>query len=266
MQEFFGTYKSLITKLVIAIGVLLAVFLLVASVAKMKESRYIGTGLEATNTITVTGQGKVEKNPDTAKVSFSIRSEDKSVKTAQNTVSTKVDAISKELQNAGIDEKYIKTDSYTSYPQYEYKSAVCSVNGCGAQNATIRGYEVAHTITVSIKNLDMVDAVLGILAKNQVSDMQGPNFGFEDDKEVAREARDMAIEDAREEAKKLARALGVELVRVVSFNEQGNGAPQPMYERAQSVSAGAAKDMVAPVLPVGSQNINSTVTVVYEIK
>lgn len=265
MNSFLEKYQTPIIRIVKVVGWLLAILLLVLVIGKIKAYRYIGSGEQAGNTITVTGQGKVEKAPDTAKVSFTIQSEQKDVKAAQDEVSKKVDAVKKDLIAAGVDEKYIKTDSYTSYPQYDYPQPRCLNGSCSSTAPVLRGYEVSHSITVSIKNLESVETVLGILGKDQVTNMQGPNFGFEDDKEVAREARDLAIKDAREEAKKLASSLGVHLVRIVSFNESGSNAPVPMFERNQAMDAkgGVA---AAPSVPVGVQNVQSNVTVVYEIR
>lgn len=253
-------------KLIIGIVILLGLFLLASTVKVLRESRFVGSGLNATNTITVTGKGSVEKSPDTAKVSFSVRSEKKSLKDAQNEVSGKIEAVKTALIAAGVEDKYIKTDSYTSYPQYDYPQTPCYNGICKTTSPTLRGYEVSHSVTVSIKNLDAVESVLGILATNAVTDMNGPNFGFEDDKMVAREARDSAIADAKTEAEKLAQALGVKLVRIVSFSENGGGYPVPMYARDAVMMQSAKAEVSNPVIPVGAQKVESNVTVVYEIR
>lgn len=253
-------------KLIIGVIALVGIFLIASTAKVIRESRFVGSGLNATNTITVSGKGDIEKSPDTAKVSFSVRSEKKSLKDAQTEVSGKIDAIKKALIAAGVEDKYIKTDSYTSYPQYDYPQVACYAIGCPKPGTpTLRGYEVSHSVTVSIKNLENVEAVLGILATNTVTDMSGPNFGFEDDKMVVREARDAAIADAKSEAEKLAQALGVKLVRIVSFSESAGGYPVPMYARMDAV-AGSAKEVTNPVVPVGVQKVESNVTVVYEIR
>jgi uncharacterized protein YggE len=248
------------TKLLGFVGVLLGLFLLASTAVKLKEYKYVGSGLNATNTITVSGSGKVDRSPDTAKISFSVTNESKEVKTAQDVVSKKVDTITKDLKALGIEEKYIKTDSYNSYPQYDYGTKCYN---CPIQNPTIRGYEVSHSITVNVKDLDKVADVLGVLGKDGASNVSGPNFGFEDDKAIAREARAMAIEDAKGEAEKLAKSLGVRLVRIVSFSENGRGYPV-MYAKAEMSmdSAGSA----APSLPIGETTVDSSVTLVYEIQ
>lgn len=253
-------------KLIIGIGILLGIFLLASTLKVLRESRFIGSGLNATNTITVTGKGEVERSPDTAKVSFSVRTEKKDLKAGQEEVSGKIDTIKKDLLAAGIEEKYIKTDSYTSYPQYDYPQNPCYNGICKTVSPVLRGYEVNHAITVSIKNLENVEAVLGILAKNGVTDMNGPNFGFEDDKAVAREAREMAIADAKKEANMLAGQLRVKLVRIVSFNENGGGYPVPMYASRDAVMAQGKAEAANPVVPVGVNKVESNVTIVYEIR
>lgn len=259
MQTFIEQNKGLIKLVILFLGL----FLVAAFLGKLKEYRFIGSGMDATNTITVNGEGKIERAPDTAKVSFSVRNEAKDLKSAQDAVSTKVDAVTKALKDLGIEERFIKTESYSSYPQYNYPSTPCYSGYCPPGTPSIRGYEVSHAITVSIKDLEKVSNVLGALGTAGVSDMSGPSFGFEDDDAVAREARELAIADAKTEAKMLAKSLGVKLVRIVSFNE--GGGYNPLYARMESADAsGAPKD--APALPVGDQSIQSNVTIVYEIR
>ena len=267
MTPFIQEYKTIIIRIIAGVGILLALFLLTATFVNMKEYRFIGSGVNATNTITVSGTGKIARAPDTAKISFTVQDEQKDMKVAQDNVSKKIDAVTKSLKALGIDEKYIKTDSYNSYPQYDYVNTVrCITTPCPTNNTPVlRGYQVTHNITLNVKALDSVPQVLGALGDVGVTNVSGPNFGFEDDKAIAREARDMAIEDARNEAQKLAKSLGVHLVRIVSFSDSGNNTPMPMYERDSMVMS-AQKAGAVPSLPVGEQNIQSNVTVVYEIQ
>lgn len=267
MTPFIQEYKTIIIRIIVGVGILLALFLLAATLVKMKEYRFVGSGVNATNTITVNGTGKIDRAPDTAKISFTIQDEQKEVKVAQDNVSKKIDAVTKALKALGIDEKYIKTDSYNSYPQYDYVNTIrCITTPCPTNNTPmLRGYQVTHDVTVNVKALDTVPQVLGALGDAGVTNISGPNFGFEDDKAIAREARDMAIDDARGEAEKLAKSLGVHLVRIVSFSDSGSGIPIPMYAR-DSMAMGSEKAGAVPSIPVGEQNIQSNVTVVYEIQ
>ncbi len=252
-------------KLIIGVIILLGLFLLSSTIKTLRESKLVGSGLNATNTITVSGKGEVNKSPDTAKVSFSVRAEKKVLKEAQDEASAKISKIKNDLIAKGIEEKYIKTDSYTSYPQYNYDQTRCYGSYCPTSTPTLRGYEVAHSITVSIKNLDSVESVIETHATNSVSDMNGPNFGFEDDTLITREARDLAIADAKKEAEKLAKSLGVRLVRIVSFSESSGGYPMPMYAKAE-MGVAMNMDNKTPEIPVGEQKVSSNVNIVYEIR
>ncbi len=61
-------HKMYIVKTIIGVGVLLGIFLITESLYTYKQMR----DLQGVNTITVNGTGKVEKAPDTARVSFTI--------------------------------------------------------------------------------------------------------------------------------------------------------------------------------------------------
>lgn len=263
MNTEFIEKNPLIKKIFIAVGVLLALFLLVVTMGKLKEYRFIGSGLDAKSTISVTGEGKIDRAPDTAKFSFTVRSEARELKAAQDTVSSKIDAVSKSLKDLGIEERYIKTTTYNSYPQYNYPPSRCSGEICTTSQPVLRGYEVAHTVTVSVKDLEKADDVLTALGNSGVSDISGPNFGFEDDVAIAREARALAIADAQTEAKSLARALNVKIVRIVAFDET-RAYPTPMY--ATRDAAASTQKTETATLPIGDQNVYSSVTIVYEIQ
>jgi uncharacterized protein YggE len=253
-------YKIHIAKVVIGVGVLLGIFLAVESFYTYKQ-----TSTQGNSSITVSGTGKVEKAPDTARVSFTIEDIQKTLAPAQQNVSQKVDKVTSALLEKGISKDAITTDSYSSAPEYTYPQNVCTPNGCNNPNPILKGYKVSHNITIKIKDITKTDDVLGVLGIVGVNNISGPNFGFDDDKVVAREARDMAILDAHEEAEKLARALHVHLGRVISFNEGSSQYPIMMNARADMATGAApmAKDIS---IPAGSQKVESTVSITYEIQ
>ncbi|MES2224704.1 MAG: SIMPL domain-containing protein [Patescibacteria group bacterium] len=265
MQTFMEKYQTIIIRSIIIIAVLLGLFLLVATFAQLKSYKYIGSGLPASNVITVSGHGKVEKAPDTAKFSFTIQNEAAATATAQDAVSKKVSAIKADLIAAGVEEKYITTDSYNSYPNYEYRTDSCVKGGpCGGQQV-LKGYIVSQNVKVSLKDLSKAETVAGILGKDGATSIDGPNLGFEDEYAVSNEARDMAIADAKVQAEKLAQSLGVSLVRIVSFNENNGGGVRPMYD-SKMMNSVAPMAASAPSIPTGVQNVSSDVTITYEIR
>ena len=269
MHPFIEKNQSIIIRLVVIVGVLLALFLLVATCAQLKSYRYIGSGLPASNTITVQGNGKIEKAPDTAKFSFTIQNEQKDTATAQANVSKKIDQVKADLLAAGVASADITTDSYNSYPDYQQQQiALPMVPGSGAvpvsSSQVLKGYIVSQNVNVSVKDLTKTETVAGILGKDGVTSISGPNLGFADDHEVQNEARDQAIADAKVQAQKLAASLGVHLVRIVSFNENGGGNVMPMAYGAKAMTASDAA--TPPSIPTGVQSVTDTVSITYEIR
>jgi uncharacterized protein len=264
MQSLIEQHKTIIMRTAAVLAALLGIFLIIASARGLKEYRYVGAGLPAGSTISVNGTAELEKSPDTAKFSFTVQAKNKVVATAQEEVSKKVAKVTADLIAAGIEEKYITTNTYNSYPEYDYSRVMCAPGmGCPS-SPVLSGYTVSQSVQVSVKDLGKAEVVAGILGAGGVTSIDGPNFGFEDDTAIAREARDLAIMDAKEEAEKLAASLGVKLVRVVSFSEGSTN--MPMYARAESFDAKGGAGNAAPTLPTGVQKINASVTVVYEIR
>jgi uncharacterized protein YggE len=266
MQTFMEKYQNVIIRLVVIIGVLLSLLLIVLVTGQVKSLKYIGSGLPASNTITVSGHGEVDKAPDTAKFSFTIQDEEKDTASAQAIVSKKVDAVKSDLIAAGIDTQYITTDSYNSYPDYQYTNApVCVQGPCASGTQTLKGYIVSQNVNVSVKDLSKTETVAGILGKDGVTSISGPNLGFEDPHEVSNEARAQAITDAQAQAKVLAQSLGVSLVRIVGFNDNSsNGSPMPIYKAMNATAAAAPA--TPPSIPTGVQTVTSDVSITYEIK
>jgi uncharacterized protein YggE len=117
---------------------------------------------------------------------------------------------------------------------------------------------------VKIRKIEDAGKVLGVIGTTGVSDISGLNFEVDEQDEKVREARKMAIDDAREQAKQLAKDLGVKLGDIVSFNESGNY-PMPMYYvKDMALGMGGSAEST-PEIPTGESEITSNVTIVYEI-
>lgn len=252
------------------LSLVLVVWVITMIVTEIKGYRFIGGGVTASNTISVSGEGEVFGAADIATISFSVREEAKKVADAQTAATTKVKAALAAIRKLGVEDKDIKTENYSSYPKYEYQEGTysCMAIGCPPPTpgkSVIVGYEVSQNITITVRNLDNVSAIVEALGSAGVTDMQGPNFSIDEEDELKAEARKQAIDKAREKAEVLAKDLGVSLVRVVSFSEGGN---YPMYARMESLSIGGAKDSAAPSpeIPQGQEKITSSVTITYEIR
>lgn len=266
MEETKTRLFRALTVLVILGSVLIAARV----VTEIKEYRFIGGGVSATNTISVSGEAEVFAIPDIATVSFTVREEAKKVVDAQAKTSAKIKAALSGVRKLGVAEKDIKTANYSSYPKYEYRelrmAIECTDGYCPPHGKqTLVGYEVSQTVTITVRNLDNVSPIIDVLAQAGVTETQGPNFAIDQEDELKAEARKDAIEKARRKAEVLADDLGVSLVRVVSFSEDGMY-PYSRVETLMISKAGMGADGAAPEIPQGEEKIVSRVTVTYEIR
>lgn len=246
--------------------ILLSIYVAVKVVSEVKGLRFIGGGTTATNTMAFEGKGEVFAAPDIATISLTIREEAKEMKDAQTKVTTKESAVLDFLDKSGIDKKDIKTESYTSYPKYDYGTPCYSYSSypCRQDSPKIIGYEVSEYVSVKVRDLTKAGEIVKGIGAVGVSDITGPNFEVEKEDALKAEARKLAIEDAKDKAESLAKDLGVRLVRIVDFSEGGNYA---IYNYAKdAIGMGGAESAPNPELPTGQNKITSNVTITYEIR
>lgn len=248
---------------------LLALFLLVATVSAVKSYRLIGSGVSATNTITVSGDGEVFAVPDTAEFSVSVQETAKDVKTSQEAATKKMNAIRAFLKEAGVDEKDIRTSDYSVSPQYEWTQGACTSTYCPPGKQTLTGFQTSETLTVKVKDTDKAGELLAGVGEKGAAQVSGLSFTIADEDALKEEAREKAIAKARAKAEQLADSLGVSLVRIVGFSEgEGGYPPVPMYARADMAygMGGAETKAIAPEISVGQNKIVSNVTISFEIQ
>lgn len=259
---------------------LLTIFLGVKAVNAIKDFSYIGKGVYQANVVTVSGIGEVTAVPDIASFSFSVTETAKQVSDAQNNASKKMNKIIDALKAMSILEKDIKTTGYNTYPKYDYQRSVCpptpapmmgSVSSysypCTDGKQVLTGYEVSQTITVKVRKMADAGAALSKVGDLGAQNISGLNFVIDDIEKVQAEARDLAIQDAKAKAEKLAKSLGVKFSRITSFYENGVYPQAYGYGGDMMNAKVMSADAVSiPQIPTGENKITSNVSITYEIK
>lgn len=216
--------------------------------------------------ITVLGMGEVTAIPDIAQFSFTVNEEGKTTKEAQDKATTKINAAIAYLKNAKIQERDIKTVGYNINPKYEYQkdqTISCIGMGCPGKQV-ISGYEVSQTIQIKVRDTNQAGTILSGIGGLGVNNVSGLDLTIDDETALSEEARQKAIDDAREKAEVLARDLGVRIVRITSFQENSSGGS--MYYAKLEAQDSRAVGNPAPQIPTGENTIVSNVTITYEIR
>ncbi len=198
--------------------------------------------------VTVTGQGTMSVAPDTAMIRIGVTSQGKTAKDASDSNAKQMTAVMTAIKNSGIAERDIRTSRLSLQPQYENKSGT----------TRLLGFRVTNQLTVTIRNIATLPAILDRAIAAGANEMSGIEFVVSEQSKLLDQARDAAIADAHRKATLYAKAAGAKLGRVVAIIEQGASAPpRPLA----AMRAGAAAVPVAP----GEQQLRATVSVSYEL-
>jgi uncharacterized protein len=258
--------ESYMRKIVALVGVMAIVALGAYTYSTVKQSRYMYSG---PTSISVVGVGEVVAKPDIATFTFSVESKETDAVTAQNKVNETMTALMTYLKEAGVEEKDIKTQNYSLYPQYEYPQVTCTAWGCPpAGEPKIVGYQVSQQVTVKVRATEKAGELVSNVGSKGAMNVSGLTFTIDDEEALKAQARELAIKDGKEKAKTLAGNLGTRLGRLTGFwEDQSNAYPMPYgmggMEMMKSVSMDAA---TSAELPMGENTVKVTVNMTYEIK
>lgn len=210
--------------------------------------------------LSVVGEGKVEVSPDTAYVDAGITVDNAStVDAAQKELNDKNNAIVDAVKKLGIKKEDIKTSNYSIYPNYNYDN--------GRNQNRINEYNGNVTISIRVKDVTTTSTVIVEVTKAGANQIQGTRFVVDKPEKYREDARDKAIANAKEQAHKLAKNLGIRLGRVTNIVESVSApiySPQYALKSAAPMAGGMGGG--SPDIEPGSQTISSVVTLYFEKK
>lgn len=211
-------------------------------------------------TISIDGRGEITAAPDMAQINSGVTTQGATAREALDANTAAMAALIESLKQAGIESRDIQTSGFAVNPNYVYSDAR-DANGY-SQPPKIDGYQVSNTVTVTVRKLADLGAILDTSVTVGANTVNGVTFAVADPTELLNEARKAAFADARTKAELYATAAGSSLEDIVSISEgQGFNGPQPapMYARAEM--SDAAK---VPV-EAGEMSFAINVTVQWEL-
>ena len=203
-------------------------------------------------TVTVTAEGSAKGTPDTAIVQMGVQTRSDSAKQALELANQKTAQLLDALKFGGVKPEDITTTNVFVYPQYDNSGQ------------KITGYQAGNTVSATIRDVGkagaVIDAAAGVVG-DEIT-LQGVSFSIDDTGTLRQAARDDAVAHAKSQADQLAAATGLHVGDVVSIVE-GAVPTVPVFAAAPTTAAGA--DSAAVPLQPGQQELNLSVTVVYEL-
>ncbi len=261
-EGFFNTASN---RILFSLGLLMAVIALASYATLNFEKVDFINPIPAT--ISVTGEGEVFAVPDIGQFSFSVNAKGDDASSVQEESGTKINEILSYLREQGVEEKDIKTQSYNLYPKWRYEERVCALGSyCPPGERVQDGFEVSQSISVKVRDTKNAGAIIAGVGEKGATNISSLDFTVDDMEAIKAEARVAAIDDAKDKAELLADQLGVRLVRLASYNEEGGNYYQPKFDRVMSFEADESAGFGGAEMPVGEDSTKVRVSVTYEVR
>lgn len=204
--------------------------------------------------ISVSGEGKVSVAPDSASFTVGVESTAKTVGAATAEVTVRMKAVLDAVARAGVPGKDVRTVRYDVSIDRPWKDG---------KQQPIAGYRVSTAADVKVRELGKLGATLDAVAAAGSNQLHSLRMEKLDPKPQQLEALAQAYAAAREKAKAIAIAAGVELGEFLAVTEQGvSHRPVPMMMQARSMAADAAPVPVAE----GELEYGARVEVVFGVR
>lgn len=226
--------------------------------------------MRAIRSITVSGMQERKVVPDEAHITVNLNAQDKDMARARTAHQQKLSKLMAIVKKNGIEERKVRSQSSNIQPIYSYRN-----DGKGQSQRVFDGYRAQTNLDITVGDTDKLGTLMDQIASAGFE--QGANtewgnllsvyYTLSDPDKLRDEMLVEAIANARTKAERMAKAAGASLGKVYSINE--NGTPQfqpimaPMMARAEGAMLSAKMD-AAP--PAGEQDVQSNVTVTYELQ
>ena len=197
--------------------------------------------------VTVTGEATVTAAPDAAVIRVGVSSQGKTARAASDANAKEMTAVLAAINQSGIADRDVQTSWLSLQPQYDPSKA-------GA--ARLIGFQANNQVTVKIRDIGKLPAVLDRAIAAGANEMSGIEFVVSDQSKLLDKARAAAIADAYRKAELYANAAGMKVGRVAAIAEEGSAPPSPVFRTMRAAAS--------PIAP-GEQTLRAVVTVSYEL-
>jgi uncharacterized protein YggE len=225
--------------------------------ALLASTSVVAAEAERPRTISVSGYGEVQAEPDRALVMLGIESRKPKMEDARAEVTKTLEAVLKLTRELKIDQKYVRSTRVNVQPEYNWDPA--------AKERNLIGYFVSRQVEVDLRDLDKLGQLLERAFDLGVNQVGEPRLESTKRRDLEREALAKAVADAKLNAEAVAKAAGARIgpPRTISASSGFVPPPVPMM-KAQMMRAEAA-DSAAGSYQSGQMGFNGTVQVEYDL-
>jgi uncharacterized protein YggE len=206
-------------------------------------------------TMTIVGHGEVKMAPDLAIITLGVMNSAATAREALDANNASMNSVMAALKTAGIAASDIQTSNFSIAPRYDYGQD-------NRQPPRVVAYDVSNTVTITVRKLEALGAVLDQTVSQGSNQINGIMFSVADPGPAQDAARKLAVADAQRKAKLFATAAGIGLGDILSLSEAiGYPPPVPTYRKTMQAEAASA----VPIAQ-GEQTLTVDVNIVWEIE
>ena len=209
-------------------------------------------------TLSVNGAGQVSVTPDIAYIYIGVHTEKGSASDAVDENNKVANRVIQALKDAGVDAKDIRTDYFSIWPFDKYDSMTGMPTG-------EKYYGVDNTVYVTVRDLNSLGSLLDDAIAAGATTINSIQFDVADKESALVEAREAAMQNAKDQATELATLAGLEVgeIQNISFYDSS---PYPMYGGyGMGGGGGDAYGNNIPIQP-GQMTLQVTVSLTYVLK
>lgn len=205
--------------------------------------------------ITVPGTGRIIVEPDVASVRLGVNVIRDSAGAARETAALTMKQILDAVLAKGVARRDIRTALVSLNPVMDYS---------GKDGPRITGYQVANTLSVTVRNLEVTGPLIDAALAAGASTLDSLEFRLDDPTDAQEQARTAAMEDAHARAATIAKSCGAKLGSVLAVSEGERFAGPAPFPAARAMAMKAADSADTPV-ESGSQEVSVALTVTFEL-
>ena len=206
--------------------------------------------------ISVVGIGKIEVSADLADLNLGFAVEGMDSGTAMNEVNQRLENLLSQLRKRGVTDADVVAGNLRINPRYDYQG----------RRPRFTGYVVERSLTVTVKALDNLPAILATTVASKVSNINAVRYRNSQHQSLIAQARKAAIANSKRKATALAAGYNAELGPIYSVVYRGGETTtQPNAQLQSTVAERAMTGRPGGVYLPDQITITDRVDVVFEL-
>ncbi|MES2811046.1 MAG: SIMPL domain-containing protein [Bacteroidota bacterium] len=186
--------------------------------------------------ISVSGEGKIKIAPDQGIITLGVENTGKDAAEVKKANDITIEKVIKYIKKNNIPQTDFQTTNVSLYKNYDYEKKKYN-------------FTASQSITIKLKDLKKYDEFMMNVTDTGITNIHGVEFKSSKMEETEREARKLAILNAKQKANDFVSALGQKVGRVLLITDNSQSYyPQPMFKgamRAEAMDASAPRETLA---------------------